>query len=523
MLKGCIQKKDFRWSTEAEASFQELKSHLKSLPALTTSRPEETLTLYLAAANEAISTVLLTKIGGIQKPIYFISRTLQGPELNYPSLEKVALALVHAARRLRRYFQAHKICVLTDQPIRQVLLKPENSGRLAKWVIELGEHEIIYKPRSAIKGQILADFIAKSPRTEEQIETNEGKDSGQPASNVSPGWTLFTDETSSTEGFGAGLVLTDPDRQEITYALRFNFKTSNNEAEYEALIAGLELAIHMEAQHLQVFNDQTEARKIRIKAPQYTIKEGILYQKGYLTPWLRCVDPEEADYVLREVHFGSWPFPEAPGMVKFLVVAIDYFTKWVEVEPLATITGQRILRFVWRNIVCGFGIPGIIISDNGKQFANNPFKEWCEELKIKQHFTSVAHPQSNGQTEVTNRTLVQGLKTRLGKAKGNWIEELPNVLWSYRMTAYTRNGCTPFSLVYRSKAVLLTEIGLPIYRIKTFDPLTNDANICLNLELLEERREMAALHATKYKTSTERYYNRRVKHKVLKVGDFVLR
>ena len=91
----------------------------------------------------------------------------------------------------------------------------------------------------------------------------------------------------------------------------------------------------------------------------------------------------------------------------------------MEAEPLATITSQRILRFVCRNIVCRFGIPGIIISDNGKQFANNPFREWCEELKIKQHFTSVAHPQSNGQTEVTNRTLLQGLKTRLGKAKGN--------------------------------------------------------------------------------------------------------
>nr|GEW64866.1 protein NYNRIN-like [Tanacetum cinerariifolium] len=158
-------KKDFRWSIEAEASFQELKSHLKSLPALTTPRPEETLTLYLAAANEAISAVLLTERGGIEKPIYFISRALQGPELNYPCLEKVALALIHAARRLRRYFQAHKICVLIDQPI-QVLLKPKNSGRLEKWAIELGEHEILYKPRSAIKGQILADFIAESPRTE---------------------------------------------------------------------------------------------------------------------------------------------------------------------------------------------------------------------------------------------------------------------------------------------------------------------------------------------------------------------
>ena len=100
------------------------------------------------------------------------------------------------------------------------------------------------------------------------------------------------------------------------------------------------------------------------------------------------------------------PFLKAPGRIKFLVVAIDYFTKWVEAEPVATITGQKMLQFVWRNIVCRFGIPGILISDNGKQFASNPFREWCEELKIKQNFTSVAHPQANGQTEVTNRTIL---------------------------------------------------------------------------------------------------------------------
>ncbi|GJU03757.1 reverse transcriptase domain-containing protein [Tanacetum coccineum] len=170
-LKDCIQKKDFRWSTKAETSFQELKSYLKSLPALTSPKLEETLTFYLATTNEALSAVLLTKRRGVEKPIYFISHALQGPELNYPSLEKVALALVHAARRLRHYFQAHKICVLTDQPIRQV--------------------------------QILAGFLAESPRTKEKIETKYGgKDLGQLASTASPGWILFTDGASSTKGSG---------------------------------------------------------------------------------------------------------------------------------------------------------------------------------------------------------------------------------------------------------------------------------------------------------------------------------
>lgn len=206
-LKGCLNKKDFQWSAEAEAAFQELKIHLQSLPALTIPRPEETLVLYLAAATEAASAVLLTDRGGIQRPVYFVSRALQGSEVNYPNLEKIALALVYAARRLRRYFQAHTICVLTDQPIRQVLLKPENSGRLAKWAIELGEHEIIYKPRSAIKGQVLADFLAESPTTNNSITDSVASTDVR---DNTPKWTLFTDGASSIEGSGARLILTDP-------------------------------------------------------------------------------------------------------------------------------------------------------------------------------------------------------------------------------------------------------------------------------------------------------------------------
>ena len=118
---------------------------------------------------------------------------------------------------------------------------------------------------------------------------------------------------------------------------------------------------------------------------------------------------------------------------------------------------------------------------------------------------------------------MQGLKARLGKAKGQWVEELPNVLWAYRTTARTGNGCTPFSLVYGSEAVLPPEIGLPTYRISNYDPTTNDANLSLNLDLLEERRELASLRNARYKTFIERYYNSKVRHNQFKIGDFVLR
>ena len=107
------------------------------------------------------------------------------------------------------------------------------------------------------------------------------------------------------------------------------------------------------------------------------------------------------------------PFLIGVRQLKFLVVGIDYFTKWVEVEALAIITKKSIQSFVWRNIICRFKIPRILVSDNGKQFDNSAIKGFCSELVIKNHYSSPAHPQANGQVEVTNRSLLKIIKSRL--------------------------------------------------------------------------------------------------------------
>nr|GEY01774.1 hypothetical protein [Tanacetum cinerariifolium] len=122
-----------------------------------------------------------------------------------------------------------------------------------------------------------------------------------------------------------------------------------------------------------------------------------------------CINCQEIDI--------AGPFLEGPGKVKFLIVAIDYFSKWIEAKPVATITGPQIKKFVWDNIVCRFGLPGEIISNNKKQFRDNPFKDWCEKLCIRQCFTSVKHPQANGLVERPNRSLGEGIKARYMKEK----------------------------------------------------------------------------------------------------------
>ncbi|GJU70784.1 reverse transcriptase domain-containing protein [Tanacetum coccineum] len=182
---------------------------LGQIPLLVKIAPKEKeeLIIYLAATKEAISAVLMTERDGKQVPIYFVSRALQGPELNYTPMEKLILALI--------------------------LSNPEVTGRLLKWSFELGEHDIHYQPRTFVKEQILADFIVERPEDDPQDTPMKDKEE------LLDSWLLFTDGSSCIDGSGAGLILTNPEGVEFTYALRFRFNVTNNESEYEALIASL--------------------------------------------------------------------------------------------------------------------------------------------------------------------------------------------------------------------------------------------------------------------------------------------
>ncbi|GKG22797.1 reverse transcriptase domain-containing protein, partial [Tanacetum coccineum] len=120
------------WTDEAESVFKQMKQHIVELLMLMAPEENEELIVYLAAARETVSAVLMIEREAKQMAIYFVSQALRGPEVNYTSMEKLVLALVHASKRLKRYFQAHQIIVITNQPIKQVLSKPEVAGRLHK-------------------------------------------------------------------------------------------------------------------------------------------------------------------------------------------------------------------------------------------------------------------------------------------------------------------------------------------------------------------------------------------------------
>ncbi|XP_062012277.1 uncharacterized protein LOC133728861 [Rosa rugosa] len=186
--------------------------------------------------------------------------------------------------------------------------------------------------------------------------------------------------------------------------------------------------------------------------------------------------------------------PTAKGQFKYIIVAIDYNSKWIEAEPLTAITTAKVIHFLWKNIYCHYGVPHTIITDNGTQFNNKEIISFTANLGTKMSFASVAHPQTNGQVEAANKIIKKLLKKKHDDAKGLWAERLPEVLWAIRTTPTSANGETPFCMMFGTEAVLPIEVTQPTARVEGYCPKTNDEGINLDKDLLEEKRHKAHLN-----------------------------
>jgi hypothetical protein len=135
------------------------------------------------------------------------------------------------------------------------------------------------------------------------------------------------------------------------------------------------------------------------------------------------------------------PLPPAQGNLKYVVVAVEYFSKWIEAKPLAIITSVTVQKFFWQNIVCRFGVPKAITMDNGTQFDSEAFREFCEQIGTKIHFASVRHPESNGLVERANGIIMTGImKLIFNQPRGKWPDELIKVVWSHNTTISRSTG-----------------------------------------------------------------------------------
>uniref|UniRef100_A0A2N9FUQ4 RNA-directed DNA polymerase n=1 Tax=Fagus sylvatica TaxID=28930 RepID=A0A2N9FUQ4_FAGSY len=699
------------------AAVQDIMTKLPTVCAPISGKP---LRLYLASNSRAIGALIAQENdNGVEQPIYYVSRTLKDAESRYSGAERSCLALIYASQRLRHYFLAHKVQLMTkSHPIRSLLQRPVLSGRLAQWLLQLSQYEIIAETPTAIKSQAIADLLAQFPGEDNSFITDEVPGEINEiflAGLADSVWTLKFDGSSTATSAGAGIVLCKEDGEAVTKSFKFDFPCSNNAAEYEAYLAGLAIAYEMGIKHLRVIGDSNlvkfeakfstfeiehaqrnenryadalatlgsqitfegeemdvtickkmepitetlkkefeepssdqedwrapikaklisptsskkqrkgclksmrklveteeaislyrrlqrlgyfwpnmsaEAAEIQSQCPtcqfhysneevcatfvstdwrtpfleyllegilpsnpkdvyrlkrlalRYFVEGGTLFRKGFHGEPLRCLSLSESQMVMKETHAGEyfvktchtcqvqanlihthptslqnmatpWPFhtwgldligpinPASGGYI-WILVATEYFTKWVEAIPLRKATGAAVANFIREHIITRFGIPYKLITDNGTPFINKDVREVLEHYRVKHRRSTPYYPQGNGQAEATNRMLLRILSKMVFDYGNDWKAHLADVLWAYRSSPKDSN------------------------RVMQGSELEVDANICAearmaDLEGLDEARDLAKAKSQRNYQKMANVYSKALRVRIFAEGQMVLK
>ena len=198
-------KQVFQWTEKCEVAFQDLKEYLSKPPLLSPSVEGEDLFLYLVVSQTVVSSAPIHEELKVQRPVYYISQAFQGTRARYPRVEKLAFALIIASRKLRPYFQAHIVLVMTDQPLQKAMGRPNAAGRMVQWAVEFSQFDIDYRPQTTIKVQALANFVTEFTMTDQDPEVDY--------------WTMYTNRSSIAGVGGVGVILLSPKKEVLKYGV----------------------------------------------------------------------------------------------------------------------------------------------------------------------------------------------------------------------------------------------------------------------------------------------------------------
>uniref|UniRef100_A0A2N9HLI5 Uncharacterized protein n=1 Tax=Fagus sylvatica TaxID=28930 RepID=A0A2N9HLI5_FAGSY len=490
-----------KWTEDCQKAFDKIKEYLLNPPIL--GQQDET--------------------GKKEQAIYYLSKKFTEPETRYLLVEKTCCALAWASKKLRQYMLYYTTWLVSRMdPIKYIFEKPALTGKIAR--------------------------MAKFP--DEDVMTVDEDNHGR--------WKLYFDGAANAVGSGIGAVLVSPKGQQTPIAVKLGFDCTNNMTEYEACIVGLQAALEFGAYELEVFGDsllivsqtngewqgsgsqahpistihqpaspkvqrfvqdreypsratENEKKYIRRMAFQFFLSGEILYKRTHDVTLLRCVDAEEANRLIQEMHAGlmgahangpflarkimragyywltmerdcirhvqtchkcqmyqnsknappqylhtmasPWPFsawgmdvigaitPKASNGHEFILVAIDYFTKWVEACSFKNVTQVAVTRFVKNNIICRYGMPEMLITDNASNLNNRMMDQLCQQFKIQHHNSAPYRPKMNGAVEAANKN-VKKILSKMTETYKDWHEHLPYALCAYRTSVKTSVGAT---------------------------------------------------------------------------------
>ncbi|GKD71979.1 reverse transcriptase domain-containing protein, partial [Tanacetum coccineum] len=541
----------FIFSEDCILAFQTLKKKLTEAPILIAPNWDQPFEIMCDASDYAIGAVLGQRIEKHFRPIHYASKTMTEAETNYTTTEKEMLAVVYAFEKFRSYLIMNKSVVYTDHSALKYLFnKKDAKARLLRWVLLLQEFDFKVIDTKGAENYA-ADHLSRLENPYENVFDPKEITETFPLETLS----VLTSKDQSTPWFAdfanyhAGKFIKKgmstqeknkffKDVKHYFWDDPFLFKTCADQI-IRRCVDGKEALEILEACHSGPIGGHYGANFTAKKVFDAGFYWPTIYKDAY--ELIKSCDacqrqgkisqrdemPQNAIQVC-EI-FDVWgidfmgPFPSSRGN-KYILVAVDYLSKWVKAKVLPTNDARVVVKFL-KSLFSRFGAPRAIISDRGTHFCNDKFDKVMSKYGVTHRLSTPYHPQTSGQVEVTNRGLKRILERTVGENRASWSDKLDDALWAFRTAYKTPIGCTPYKLVYGKACHLPVELEHKAYwalKHANFDLKTAGDHRKLQLNELSELRDQAYENSLIYKEKTKKLHDSKIKNRIFNVGDQVL-
>lgn len=537
---------EFKWTSACNEAFLKLKHALTQAPVLKGPNWSLPFQIHTDASNYAIGAVLGQKIDNLESAIYYNSKNLQGPELNYTVTEKEMLVVIYALNTFRHYIIGYPIFVHTDHTaIRYLMNKPSITSRLACWLLLMQEFDIIVvdKPR---KSNVVAEYLSRLQLQEDSTVIDDAF--------LDENLFLIQAHTPRYANIANYLAAAkmpihfSPKERRLLVEKSFNFSwivdclfyTRPNQVMRRCVREGETYDI-LHACHDEQCGGHfaTKRTTLKILNTRYywpTVhKDATLYTRK-CDRCQRMGRPTKSDEMplysqILVTPFHKWglyfvgPIDPPSNGESYILVCTDYVTKSVEACAMTHARDNKVVEFLYEEIFTRYGVPREIVLDQGPQFTSTLIVALENEYNIRHKKSTAYHPQANGQVEVTNRELEAILTKIVSIHKKYWSHRLSEAIWAYRTTWKTPIGFTPFEMVYGKSTMMSIEFEHKTLRI------TLQLNMTLSeaqkehiqqLNALDEWREMVVQQTELIQNQRAKWHDKYIKEKKFKAGDWAL-